>query len=106
GIELNLVDADGQPAMKDAGGLSAIADPAFQTELVKDNVELNVPPQALPGDSVLELEQSLRAALNNADARAREHAAAIAMIGILPTLRPEHFTGAWMSANPRYQALE
>ena len=28
------------------------------------------------------------------------------MIGILPTLRPEHLSGDWMSANPRYQALE
>lgn len=105
-IELNLVDAHHQPAMKNAEVLSAIADPAFQTELAKYNIELNVPPQALPGDSVLELEQSLRAALNNADARAREQSAAIAMIGILPTLHPEHLTGDWMSANPRYQALE
>src|SRR5699024_7753121 len=105
-IELCRVAAGAQPAMKTAEVLSGIADAAFLTELAKYNIELNVPPQALPGDSVLELEQSLRAALNNADARAREHAAAIAMIGILPTLRPEHFTGDWMSANPRYQALE
>ena len=28
------------------------------------------------------------------------------MIGILPTLRTEHFESEWMSANPRYQALD
>ncbi|MEP6798644.1 MAG: glutamate--cysteine ligase, partial [Lapillicoccus sp.] len=29
----------------------------------------------------------------------------IVMIGILPTIMPEHFEGDWMSANTRYQAL-
>ncbi|SEF00109.1 glutamate-cysteine ligase family protein [Ruania alba] len=105
-IELNLVDAQYQPAMRNAQVLDEIADPAFQTELARYNIELNVPPAELPGESVLELEQRLRKHLNVAEERAGKHGIAIAMIGILPTLRPEHLTGNWMSANPRYQALE
>lgn len=105
-IELNLVTPTGDPAMKNAQVLDAIADPAFQTELAKYNIELNVPPAPLPGKAVFTLEKDLRTALNRADERARSVGGAIAMIGILPTLRPEHLSGEWMSANPRYQALE
>src|SRR5690625_812454 len=105
-IELNLVNFDGLPAMKNAQVLEAIADPAFQTELAKYNIELNVPPAPMPGNAVFTLENNLRAALDHADERARSGGSAIAMIGILPTLRPEHLSGEWMSANPRYQALE
>ena len=105
-VELNLVDGQAQPSMKNAQVLSEIADPAFQTELARYNIELNVPPQPLPGAAVLDLERDIRAALNHADDRAQRHGAQIAMIGILPTLRPEHLTGDWMSPNPRYQALE
>ncbi len=105
-IELNLVNSDGLPAMKNAQVLEAIADPAFQTELAKYNIELNVPPAPMPGTAVFSLESNLREALNRADARARSAGTAIAMIGILPTLRPEHLVGDWMSASPRYHALE
>jgi len=105
-IELNLVNSDGLPAMKNAQVLEAIADPAFQTELAKYNIELNVPPAPMPGNAVFTLENNLRAALDHADERAGSGGSAIAMIGILPTLRPEHLTGDWMSVNPRYQALE
>ncbi|WP_154795098.1 glutamate--cysteine ligase [Occultella kanbiaonis] len=105
-IELNLVDADRRPAMANAQVLAAIADPAFQTELARYNIELNVPPQPLPGDAVLDLETRLRSSLDHADERAARSGSAIVMVGILPTLTPEHLTGDWMSANPRYQALE
>src|SRR5690625_4239303 len=97
-IELNLIDPAGMPAMKNARVLEAIADPAFQTELAKYNIELNVPPAPMPGDAVFALEKTLRAALNNADERARSQGSSIVMIGILPTLRPEHLSGDWMSA--------
>src|SRR5699024_5875700 len=105
-IELNLVGSGGEPAMKNSEVLTAIADPAFQTELAKYNIELNVPPAPMPGAAVFTLENNLRAALDHADERARSGGSAIAMIGILPTLRPELLAGDWMSATPRYQALE
>ncbi|WP_246227159.1 hypothetical protein [Propioniciclava coleopterorum] len=43
-IELNLVDADHQPAMDNRDVLAAIANDEFQTELARFNIEFNVPP--------------------------------------------------------------
>ncbi|MGI8590176.1 MAG: glutamate--cysteine ligase [Nakamurella sp.] len=104
-IELNLVDQHWQPDMANERVLKAIADPAYQTELGRYNIELNVAPRPLPGDSTLELEVALRASLDRAESKANEGGSEIIMIGILPTLRPEHLRGDWISANPRYQAL-
>src|ERR671917_118242 len=51
-IELNLIDKDNRPAMRNADVLAAVADPAFQTELGQFNVEINVPPRRLAGTGV------------------------------------------------------
>ena len=104
-IECNLVDADYQPAMSNQEVLASIADPAYQTELGAYNIEFNVPPRPLPGRAALELEADVRASLNAAEAKANEDGAHIVMIGILPTLMPEHLSGRWMSESTRYQAL-
>lgn len=47
-IELNLLDEDSMPAMRNADVLRAIADPSFQTELGQFNIEINVTPGAWP----------------------------------------------------------
>ncbi len=104
-IECNLVDADYQPAMSNADVLAAIADPAYQTELGAYNIEFNVPPRPLPGTSGFELEAEVRASLNVAESKANQDGAHIVMVGILPTLMPEHLSGDWMSESTRYQAL-
>jgi gamma-glutamyl:cysteine ligase YbdK (ATP-grasp superfamily) len=104
-IECNLVDAEYQPAMSNREVLESIADPAYQTELGAYNIEFNVPPGPLPGHGALELEAEVRASLNAAEAKANERGAHIVMIGILPTLMPEHLSGGWMSESTRYQAL-
>jgi hypothetical protein len=104
-IECNLVDADYQPAMSNQDVLAAIADPAYQTELGAYNIEFNVPPRHLPGRTGLELESDVRASLNAAETKANVGGAHIVMIGILPTLMPEHLTGGWMSDSTRYAAL-
>ena len=104
-IECNLVDSAYQPAMTNQEVLQAIADPAYQTELGAYNIEFNVPPRRLPGRAALELEAEVRASLNAAEAKANEHDAHIVMVGILPTLMPEHLSGRWMSESTRYQAL-
>ncbi|MDT5095340.1 MAG: hypothetical protein QOH60_4703, partial [Mycobacterium sp.] len=105
-IECNLVDEQYQPAMANREVLAAIADPKFQTELGAYNIEFNVPPRPLPGDSGLELEADVRASLNAAESKANRSGAHIVMIGILPTLMPEHFAGEWMSDVVRYRALQ
>ncbi|MFC7645142.1 hypothetical protein ACFQX6_34245 [Streptosporangium lutulentum] len=48
-IELNLVDERGEPAMKNAEVLAAIAEPDWATELGQFNVEINVMPESLRG---------------------------------------------------------
>ena len=104
-IECNLVDDGYQPAMTNADVLTSIADPAYQTELGAYNIEFNVPPRPLPGRSALDLEADVRASLNEAESKAGRFGSHIVMIGILPTLMPEHLAGDWMSESTRYQAL-
>ena len=108
-IECNLVDADYQPAMSNRLVLDAIADPAYQTELGAYNIEFNVPPRPLAGHTGLDLEAEVRASLNEAEAKANCGAspggAHIVMIGILPTLMPDHLNDGWMSESMRYAAL-
>jgi hypothetical protein len=104
-IECNLVDADYQPAMSNRYVLDAIADPAYQSELGAYNIEFNVPPRPLPGHTGLDLEAEVRASLNDAEAKANSGGAHIVMIGILPTLMPEHLNDNWMSESRRYAAL-
>jgi gamma-glutamyl:cysteine ligase YbdK (ATP-grasp superfamily) len=104
-IECNLVDDDYQPAMTNQDVLVAIADPAYQTELGAYNIEFNVPPRPLAGRTSEALEAEVRASLNAAEAKASAGGAHIVMIGILPTLMPEHLADGWMSQSSRYVAL-
>ncbi|MBO0880298.1 MAG: glutamate--cysteine ligase, partial [Mycobacterium sp.] len=104
-IECNLVDSNYQPAMSNQNVLAAIADPAYQTELGAYNIEFNVPPRPLTGSAAAELEADVRASLNIAETKANVGGAHIVMIGILPTLMPEHLAAGWMSESTRYQAL-
>ncbi|HEY2273340.1 MAG TPA: glutamate-cysteine ligase family protein [Jatrophihabitantaceae bacterium] len=104
-IEFNLVDEDRNPAMRNAEVLNAIANDDFQTELGQFNIEINVPPRQLTGTNVIDLEADLRASLNDAEQRSRALGAHIVMVGILPTLGPEHLTRESLSANPRYALI-
>src|SRR5215467_9665790 len=104
-IELNLVDEDGSPSMRNADVLAAIADPAWATELGQFNIEINVPPRRLDGDAFAVLEDEIRADLNGADAKARGSGSHLVMIGILPTLRQEDVHEGNLSANERYKVM-
>ncbi|HYZ37046.1 MAG TPA: glutamate--cysteine ligase, partial [Pseudonocardiaceae bacterium] len=104
-LELNLVDQNVDPAMANQTVLKHIDDPAFQTELGQHNIEINVPPRPLADDEALGLERELRAGLNTANDAARAAGVGLVMIGILPTLRPDHFDRRWMSPNSRYALL-
>jgi hypothetical protein len=104
-IELNLTDDSGDPAMANAAVLEAIADPDFQTELGRFNVEINIAPRLLGGDVLARLEDDCRASLNHAEERARTVDAHMMIIGILPTIGPTHLRAESFSANPRYALL-
>jgi gamma-glutamyl:cysteine ligase YbdK (ATP-grasp superfamily) len=104
-IELNLVDPDGEPSMRNAVVLDAIADPAWATELGQFNLEINVPPRQLDGDALADLESEVRASLNAADGKARGTGSRLVMIGILPTLAEDQMHEEILSANERYRVL-
>jgi hypothetical protein len=104
-IELNLTDDAGEPAMANAAVLEAIADPSFQTELGRFNIEINISPRLLGGGVFAELERDARASLNHAEERARTVGAHMLIIGILPTIGAKHLHAESFSANPRYSLL-
>lgn len=104
-VELNLVDENEDPALRNAEVLEAIADPAFQTELGQFNIEINVPPVRLREGGLETFEQGLRRSLNNAEQRSAGTGAHLVMIGILPTLSREYLRLESISANPRYRLL-
>jgi Glutamate-cysteine ligase family 2(GCS2) len=104
-IELNLVDEVGDPALKNAEALEAIADPDFQTELGQFNLEINVAPKQLKDRGFTAFEEGVRTSLNHAESKAAEVGAHMVMIGILPTLSTGHMSLDSITANPRYQLL-
>src|SRR4051794_17060721 len=104
-VELNLVDEAGDPALKNAEALAAIADEDFQTELGQFNIEINVPPAKVREGGLTTFEDNLRRSLNDAEAKSSAVGAHMVMIGILPTLDAGHMTLSSLSANPRYKLL-
>jgi hypothetical protein len=104
-IELNLTDEAGDPAMANAQALERIANPDFQTELAQFNLEINIPPHLLGGGVLRELEDGVRASLNNAEDRAADVGAHMMLIGILPTVTERHLSGEVFSASDRYALL-
>ncbi|MGH3902166.1 MAG: glutamate-cysteine ligase family protein [Pseudonocardiaceae bacterium] len=104
-LELNLIDDNVDPAMANQTVLEQIDDPAFQTELGQHNIEINVQPRPLSADEALSLESELRTALNTANVAASTAGVGLVMIGILPTLRADHFDQRWMSPKSRYALL-
>jgi len=105
-IEFNLIDAHGDPSLRNDTVLHHLDDPAFQSELGRFNLEINVPPRPFDGSGAASLEDDVRTQLNAAEHIAQEHGSGLVMIGILPTLMPEHLTHEAISANPRYRLLD
>lgn len=105
-VELNLVDGNFEPAMSNTSVLDALADPDYQTELGRFNIELNGPVSPISGGSFAALESTLRETLNRAENVANQHDSNILMVGIMPTLLQHHLEGEWMSPGPRYQAIQ
>jgi gamma-glutamyl:cysteine ligase YbdK (ATP-grasp superfamily) len=104
-IELNLIDARSEPAMRNVEILNAIADPDFVTELGQFNIEINVQPRRLADGGITQFEDQVRASLNAAEEKVRERDTHMVMVGILPTLRSSDVTRDTLSANPRYSLL-
>ncbi|MDP3890694.1 glutamate-cysteine ligase family protein [Nocardioides sp.] len=104
-VELNLIDDAGDPSLRNAEVLEAVADPDFQTELGQWNIEINIPPGHLHDGGLRGFEENLRKSLNDAESKSAPLGSHIVMIGILPTLMEGHLTPDTLSGNPRYQLL-
>jgi gamma-glutamyl:cysteine ligase YbdK (ATP-grasp superfamily) len=104
-IEIDMVDAKGDPAMCNAEFLTQLDDPGFKAELGAFNLELNVRPRLIGGTGLGEYERELRASLNAARAVADRMDLQLVLTGILPTIAPTHTVPQHMSDQPRYHAL-
>ena len=104
-IELNLVDDQGASSMHNADVLAAIADPTWATEVGQFNLEINVPPRELAGDSIAAWRTRSGAASTPAMRRPASIGSRLVMIGILPTLAKSDVDDSTMSANDRYRVL-
>src|SRR5690625_2480247 len=105
-IELDLVDADMDPFHGNLVVLERIADPLYQTELVRFTIELNVEPRRIDGRSLEQLESALRRNLNRSRDRAGDLGAGLVMIGTLPTLPTPPSGQGWFTDSDRYRALD
>jgi gamma-glutamyl:cysteine ligase YbdK (ATP-grasp superfamily) len=108
-LEIYLVDRDLRPAMRNEEVLSALQraglGPLFQEEMGQFNIEANIPPRLISGDGLAGYEEYLRTTLNAARDAAAPLGVELAIIGILPTIWQEHAVIDFVSANPRYAAL-
>jgi len=104
-LEAYLVAADLSPAPIVEPFLERSADPLVGPELATFNAEINATPQRLRGDALSRLAAELAATWERCAQTAAELQARLAMIGILPTARPEHLDMTHMSPLKRYRAL-
>lgn len=104
-VELHLVDAHAEPVMRNAEVLASLADPCFQTELGRFNLELNARPRLIAGAGLRDYEDDLRASLARAEERSAAAGASIVLIGTLPTLTARHLVADNLSSSGRYRAL-
>ncbi|GGJ88543.1 glutamate--cysteine ligase [Pilimelia anulata] len=104
-VELNLVDPDAEPSMRNDEILDHLDDPAFQTELGRFNMELNAAPRLIAGEGFDAYDKELSESLERAAERARRADSRIVLVGILPTLTTRHTTRESISTNDRYHVL-
>ncbi|MBZ5733712.1 glutamate--cysteine ligase [Nocardioides sp. TRM66260-LWL] len=104
-LELNLVDGDERPSLRGADVLAALDDDAFQTELGRFNLEVNLPPARLDEGALAGFEEQIGRRLAQADAAARTLDARVVSIGVLPTLEADDLDADALSEDARYHLL-
>jgi Glutamate-cysteine ligase family 2(GCS2) len=104
-LELFLVDGQGRALPLNQVVREEAADPRVVLEIDRFNLELNLTPAPLPGRPFAGFAGELEQALSIVRRAAAWHGGRIAMVGILPTLRPEELRRAALSDAARYRAL-
>jgi len=104
-LEAWLVDREQRPLPENEACLQRIASPLVVPELSRFNVEVNGTPQRLAGRALRVLEEELTATWQRCLDGAQALGGALAMIGILPTVRKSDLTLRNISPLNRYHAL-
>jgi len=104
-LEAWLVGPDLRPLPRAPELLARLADPLVVPELATFNLEFNGTPQPLAGQALSRMAAELETTWNRAQAAANQVGGRLAMIGILPTVRPEDLVLANMTPLNRYRAL-
>ncbi len=104
-LELYLADDDFQPAAVNEELLQLCGHPQLTPELNRYNLEFNLSPVDAAGSPFAAMDAELRGVLDDLAAHAKGIGARVIPIGILPTLREEHLSLAYMTDRPRYHVL-
>jgi gamma-glutamyl:cysteine ligase YbdK (ATP-grasp superfamily) len=104
-LELFLVDARARPLPLNEAVLRETVDPRVTVELDRFNLECNLRPSPLAGRPFTALRHEMEDALAELRRAASAHGGRIALVGILPTLRPEDLQGDAMTDSARFRAL-
>ena len=104
-LELCLVDGQGRALPRNQEVRAETADPRVVLEIDRFNLELNLTPAPLAGRPFAAMASELDQALGIVHRAAAWHGGRVAMVGILPTLRPGDLELAALSDAPRYRAL-
>jgi hypothetical protein len=105
-LEVCLVDDGSRPLPRNQAVRDLAADRRITFELNRYNLELNASPVPLAGRPFTALGGELGRLLTLASAAARAQHGRIALIGILPTLRPHHLDLGMVTDSARYRALD
>jgi hypothetical protein len=105
-LEACLIDDTARPLPRNQAVLDLVADPRITLELNRYNLELNASPVPLAGRPFTALAGELGSLLDRAGDAARAQHGRIALIGILPTLRPDHLDLGMVTDAVRYRALD
>jgi len=104
-LEAWLVGPDQRPLPRAQALLACLGDPLVVPELATFNLEFNGTPQRLKGRALSLMAAELSATWERARTAALGLDARLAMIGILPTVRPEDLVLEHMTPLNRYRAL-
>jgi CBS domain-containing protein/gamma-glutamyl:cysteine ligase YbdK (ATP-grasp superfamily) len=104
--EMFLIDGSRQPAPIAVELLEKLkSDGRITTELARFNLEANLSPRVFGGRCLRAMEDELQEIIAKVDEAAAELGGAVALTGILPTLRLSHLRLDNMTPNPRYFEL-
>ncbi|MGH1348371.1 MAG: glutamate-cysteine ligase family protein [Nannocystales bacterium] len=104
-LEVYLVDGAGDPAPVNEALLELSGHPQLTPELNRYNLEFNLSPVDAKGTPFGKMDAELRGFLDELAAQARGLDIRVVPVGILPTLREEHLSLAYMTDRPRYHVL-